>query len=298
MTPNQRGIALMLAGMAGFAVEDAFIKFMAAELPAGQINLGLGCAGALIFGTAARRKGLRFLSPGLWHPAVIGRNLCEMLGSLGYVVALAYAPLVTVSAVFQATPLAVTMGAALFLGERVGWRRWAAVLAGFVGVLIVIRPWTAEFDPASLLALVAVVGLGGRDLFTRRIPKGIDSLLLVTWGFAAVGLVGGLQLAVTGGAVDPSGAGLLAYAGALLFGCGAYWAITEATRAAEASVITPFRYSRLLFAVLIGTLVFAERPDGWTIVGGLVVVGSGLYAILRERARAAREGLSARPAAR
>ena len=221
-----------------------------------------------------------------------------MLGSLGYVVALALVPLTTVSAVFQATPLAVTMGAALFLGESVGWRRWAAVGVGFLGVLVVLRPGLDGFVPASAIALVAVVGLGGRDLFTRRIPRTVPSLLLMTWGFAAVALVGLGQLAVTGGAVSPGRATLLAYAGALAFGSAAYWAIIEATRAGEVSVITPFRYSRLLFALAIGTTVFGERPDGWTLLGALLIVGSGLYAVLRERARAAREALSAATAPR
>lgn len=286
LSPNQRGIALMTVGMAGFALEDMFIKLLAQRLPTGQILVMLGAAGALLFGAVARRRGLRFWSRGALHPAVLGRNLAEMIGTFGFVLAIALSPLTTTTAIFQATPLAVTLGAALFLEEKVGWRRWTAIAVGFGGVMLVVRPGSEAFVPASLWAIVAVVGLGGRDLFTRRIPRGIDSMLLVAWGFAAVGLVGIAELAVTGGAVVPAPRESLWFASALAVGATGYWALTESMRAGEISVITPFRYFRLLFALLIGVAVFAERPDLWTLLGALLIVGSGLYSLLRERARA------------
>lgn len=291
---NQRGIVLMVAGMAGFALEDMFIKLMAAHLPPGEILLGLGVAGALLFGGVARRRGLRFFSRELLHPAVLGRNLSEMLGTFGYVLAIALSPLTVATAIFQATPLAVTMGAALFLGEQVGWRRWTAIAVGFAGVLLIVRPGSEAFEPASLLALLAVVGLGGRDLFTRRIPRSIDSMLLVGWGFGAVAIVGLGQLLVGGGAVWPTGPEAVWFVLGLASGAAGYWWLTESTRVGELSAIMPFRYSRLLFALVIGIAVFAERPDAWTIAGAGLIVASGLYSLLRERARtrAARESLS------
>ncbi len=226
----------------------------------------------------------------------MGRNVSEMVGSAAYVLALALVPLTLVTAIFQAIPLWVTMGAALFLGERVGWRRWLAILAGFAGVLVIIRPGAAGFEPASLLALVAVVGLGARDLFTRRIPGHVDTTQLSAWGFLAVALIGAGQLLVTGGAAVPDGGTLLLLAGALAAGVAAYWWLTEATRVGELSAVMPFRYTRLLFALAIGALVFGERPDAWTVAGSAIVVASGIYAFLRERARARsalRGGLSA-----
>lgn len=286
LTPNQRGILLMTLGMAGFAVEDMFIKLMAAHLPPGQIILSLGVAGTLLFGLAARRRGMRLWSPELWHPAVMGRNLSEMVGTFGFVLAIALSPLTTATAIFQATPLAVTMGAALFLGEAVGWRRWTAVAVGFLGVMIVVRPGSEGFEPASLWAVVAVLGLGGRDLFTRPIPRSIDSLLLVVWGFAAVALVGAGQLLASGGAVVPTGREALYLLGALSVGAVAYWSLTEAMRAGDISAIAPFRYFRMLFALAIGFTVFDERPDAMTLGGAALIVGSGLYSLLRERARA------------
>lgn len=294
MTANQRGILYMVLGMAGFAIEDMFIKLLAARLPVGQILLILGLGGTFLFGTIALRQGHRVVSAGFLRPAVLGRNLCEMLGTFGYILAIALSPLTTATAIFQATPLGVTMGAALFLGETVGWRRWAAVAVGFSGVLLIVRPGSEAFTPASVLALVAVVGLSGRDLFTRRIPKHIDSMLLVTWAFASVSLVGLAQILVTGGAVVPTGREAAWLVGGIAGGSVAYWWLTLSTRVGELSAIMPFRYTRLLFAMVIGTTVFAERPDSWTIAGAGLIVASGIYSLLRERARARvlRESLS------
>ncbi|WP_037277464.1 DMT family transporter [Rubellimicrobium mesophilum] len=294
MTANQRGIVLMVLGMGGFALEDMFIKLMAARLPPGEILLALGLGGFVLFGAIAARRGLWVFSRGFLHRAVLGRNLGEMLGTFGYVLAVALSPLTTTTAIFQATPLAVTMGAALFLGEHVGWRRWTAIAVGFAGVLMIVRPGSEAFVPASMFALLAVVGLSGRDLFTRRIPRSIDSMLLVAWGFGVVGLVGLAEVVVLGGAVRPDGQEVAWFAGGLASGAAGYWWLTQSTRVGELSAIMPFRYSRLLFAMVIGITVFAETPDAWTICGSALIVASGIYSLLRERARAraARESLS------
>lgn len=298
LTANQRGILYMVLGMLGFAAEDAFIKVASVHLPTGQILLTLGILGGPIFVVAAWMRGHRAWSREALHWAVVGRNLSEMLGSLCYVGALGLAPLVTTTAIFQAMPLAVTMGAALFLGEKVGWRRWTAILVGFGGVLLIIRPGAEDFQPASLLAVGAVLGLAARDIFTRRVPGRIDTMLLTAWGFFAVAIVGALQLWVTGGSVQPTGPEVLILLGALAFGSVGYWYLTESTRVAELSAIMPFRYSRLLFALLIGVLAFGERPDGWTLAGAAVIVGSGIYTFTRERARARAAALSTRASPR
>lgn len=287
---NGRGILLMVLGMAAFSIEDAFLKVVAERMAAGQVLAILGGLGTLLFAGLALRRGHRAWSRMALHPAVMGRNASEIVGTLSFVAALGAAPLVTVSAIFQAMPLFVTMGAALFLGERVGWRRWTAILVGFGGVMLIVRPWSAAFEPGALLALGAVVGLGARDLFTRRIPSGIDTTLLTTWGFLAVGLAGAGQLLVTGGAVRPSGEETALLAGALLVGAVGYWWLTESTRLGELSAVMPFRYSRLLFGLIVGVAVFGERPDLWTLVGAAIVVGSGVYAFARERARAREAG--------
>lgn len=282
---NLRGILLMVAAMGGFALEDMFIKWAAAGLPTGQILLMLGLAGTPVFAAMARHDGARAWSRLAWHPAVVWRNLGEMIGTLGFVTALALTPLTSATAIFQAAPLAVTLGAALFLGEKVGWRRWSAICVGFVGVMIIIRPGMEGFRLASLWSVLAVFGLSIRDVATRRIPQTITTSQISAWGFAAVTVLGALMLAVTGGAMMPSPAQAGYIAGALFFGITAYWAITQAMRLGEVSAITPFRYSRLVFALVIGMLVFGERPDAVTLGGAALIIASGLYTFARERLR-------------
>lgn len=294
---NMRGIMLMVLGMAGFAAEDMFIKLAAGQLPVGEILLVLGLIGALVFAVYARLNGTSVVSRGFFHPAVVVRNLSEMLGGLCFVTALSLIPLATATTILQATPLLVTMGAALVLGEAVGWRRWTAILVGFGGVLLVIRPGLEGFEPEVLWAVAGVLGLGIRDLASRKVPKTISSLQLSAWGFFAVGVSGAVLMAVTGEAVMPGTAEAMYLGGALSVGVLAYWALTEATRIGEISVVTPFRYSRLVFSTIVGILVFAEFPDIYTLVGACIIIATGLYTIMRERSRRRQEAALARAAA-
>ena len=282
---NRRGILLMVAAMGGFALEDMFIKWAAADLPTGQILLMLGVLGTPIFVLLARREGGQFLNRDIFDPALLWRNAGEMVGTFGFITALALTPLTSATAIFQAGPLAVTLGAAVFLGEKVGWRRWSAIFVGFIGVLIIIRPGLDGFELASLWSVLAVVGLSVRDVATRRIPGRITTAQVSAWGFVSVAVLGAIMLAVTGGAHLPSLFQAGCIGGALLFGVSAYWAITQAMRLGEVSVITPFRYARLIFAMIIGTLVFSERPDLLTLLGSALIIGSGLYTFARERMR-------------
>ncbi|QYZ70930.1 DMT family transporter [Neotabrizicola shimadae] len=292
---NLRGILLMVASMALFAIEDMFLKLAAASLPVGQIIFVSGAFAIPVFWALARREGAPFLTRDLLHPALLLRNLGEVVGSLGYVAALAAVPLSTVSAVLQATPLAVTMGAALFLGERVGWRRWTAILVGFAGVLLVVQPGGAEFRPQALWVLVTVAGIALRDLATRAVPARITTHQISAWGVTSVALLGLAMMAITGKGQLPSLPETASLAGALVFGTSGYWAITAAMREGEVSVVSPFRYTRLVFAMSLGILVFAERPDALTLFGAAVIIGSGLYAFARERAR--KRALSQSPSA-
>ncbi len=282
---NLRGIVLMIASMAGFAIEDMFIKWAAADVPTGQILLLISVFGTPVFAALAWRQGASFWASTALHPAVIWRNAGEMIGTAGFVTALALTPLTSATAIFQATPLAVTLGAAVFLGETVGWRRWTAILVGFCGVILIIRPGLDGFNINSLWSVLAVIGLSIRDVATRRIPKTISTMQLAAWGFCAVGILGAGMLALSGGAVWLTGPQTGYITGALTFGIAAYWAIIQATRLGEMSVITPFRYSRLVFALIIGAVVFAERPDAITLFGAALIIGSGLYTFAREQFR-------------
>jgi drug/metabolite transporter (DMT)-like permease len=279
---NLRGILLMVAAMAGFAVEDALIKSAAATVPVGQILILLGIGGTTIFGTLARLQGARLFTRAVLLRPVLIRNTAEMLGTMAFVSAISVAPLSTVSAILQATPLAVTLGAALFLGARVGWRRWTAILTVFAGVLIIVRPGAQGIDMGAILAVAGVFLLAARDLATRATPASVPSMVIATYGFASVIPAGVILLAFSGGAIVPEPRAMLLLTGALTIGVFAYYGIIAAMRVGEIAVVTPFRYSRLLFAVAIGMAVFGERPDTLTYLGAGLVIGSGLYTLLRE----------------
>jgi drug/metabolite transporter (DMT)-like permease len=282
---NLTGILLMLAAMALFAVEDLFLKWLAAGLPLGQIILASGILGAPVFVLMAWGQGRGILVKDALHPAVMARNIGETIGTASFVAALAVVPLGTVAAVLQAMPLAVTLGAALFFREQVGWRRWTAIAVGFMGVLLVIQPGADGFQAASLLVLVTVIGMSLRDLAARAIPAHVTTAQVSAWGLMAVSVLGAGMLAVTGGArTVGAGEGMLLL-GAVAFGTAGYWAVTKATRTGEVSVVAPFRYSRLLFSMSLGVVFLAERPDALTLAGAALIVGSGLYAFARERAR-------------
>jgi drug/metabolite transporter (DMT)-like permease len=285
---NLRGSMIMVLAMAGFALEDLFIKRLAESLPVGQIIMFLGFGGALVFGLVTRLQGRRLWSRDLFTRAVMLRNLGELIGTLGFVTAIALTPLSSASAILQATPLAVTLGAALFFREAVGWKRWTAILVGFGGVLMVIRPGFEGFEPASLFAVQGVIGLAIRDLATRAVPRTISSMQLSTYAFATLVPTGMILLAVGGAPSLPSAAAWRDLALALTCALAAYYAIVAAMRLGDVAVITPFRYSRLIFALIIGVTVFDERPDIWTLTGAAIIIASGLFTFWRERRLARR----------
>jgi drug/metabolite transporter (DMT)-like permease len=280
LTENQRGAAFMSASMAGFAVEDVFVKAAAKALPLGQVLLTIGLVGVLTFGLMAWRKGEELLPAAYLSRAMLVRSGFEVTGRLFYGLAITLTALSTTSAILQATPLVVVAGAALVFGEKVGSQRWLAVLVGFAGVLVILRPG-ADFSVLSLLAVVGLLGFAGRDLATRAAPKGLSNRQLGALGFAMLAVAGAILLAVTGGAVVPDAHGLALLAGGAVFGMAGYHALTYAMRTGEVSAVTPFRYTRLVFAMVLAMVLFGERPDLATWIGAAMVVGSGIFALTR-----------------
>ncbi|MDT1062895.1 DMT family transporter [Paracoccus sp. CPCC 101403] len=280
---NFRAAMLMLVSMVLFAAEDMFIKLLSAELPFAEVLGIVGLLGLICFWTALRLQGGRLWTRDLLRPLVVLRNLSEAVGSIGIVVALALTELSSTSAIMQALPLAIVLGAALFLGEPVGWRRWTAIAAGFVGVLLVLRPGLSSFEPASLMALVAVVGLAARDIATRRIPSQIHSLQLAASAFFAI-LVASIAMGLVLGQefVMPTPRQGLLFIACMAVGVGGYALLVTATRLGEASALAPFRYARLVFALTLAVIVFGERPDTLTLTGAAIIVASGCYAMWRE----------------
>jgi drug/metabolite transporter (DMT)-like permease len=286
---NLNGILFILAAMAAFTLEDMFIKRLSGDVPVGQILMLLGLGSGTVFAAAAVYRGDNLFAPAAWRGAAILRTLSEAVGAVAFATALSLVDISTVAAVFQALPLVITMGAALFLGEQVGWRRWSAICVGFVGVLMIVRPGLAGFNPSVILVLVAVLAIAARDLLTRMVDSSVSSAVVSFQAFASVIVAGGLLLVSTG--AEPTGldgrqVGMML--GGIVFGVAGYYAIVTATRIGDASAITPFRYSRLLFSILVGVLVFGERPDAMTLGGAALIIVSGLYTFVRER-RLARE---------
>lgn len=269
--------------MACLAVADAIIKVTSNNLSIGQIVLTMGLGGTLIFTGLALMTGVPLRSPNLRHPAVIGRSISEMVATLGVVPALTLIELTTTSVILQATPILVVLGAILFLRTHVGWRRWMAIALGFAGVVLILRPGVEAFDPNALFALLGAVGLAARDLFTRACPREAPSLQLAVYGWSTTILTGLFLVLVGPGSQTWSPSAFLAMGWAVLAAALGYYAVTSAMRTGAIAIVTPFRYTRLIFALSIGVLYFGETLDAYTLTGAALIIGSGLYAILRDR---------------
>jgi len=280
---NLKGMAWMTLAMLAFAVTDMILVFATRELPLGQILFLFGIGGAVLFGAWARVQGHRWVTPVLLMRPVMLRNGAEVLATGTFITALSLIPLSTLSAVIQANPLLVTLGAAVFLGEKVGWRRWAAIGVGLLGVLVIIRPGGEAFDPNILFAVAAAIGLSLRDLATRPVLRHVPTTLLASYSFAAVGIAGAVVMPFFGGWQTPSPAMAVTIPAAVLTGMLAYYAITAAMRVGEIAVVTPMRYTRLVFAFVIAVFVFDETIDALTLLGVVIVVATGLYTFWRER---------------
>ncbi|HHC29274.1 MAG TPA: EamA family transporter, partial [Rhodobacterales bacterium] len=178
---NLRGALLMILSMAGFAAEDAFVKTVTQTLPMGQVLIYLGAGGGLAFALLATRAGYCAWSRRFWHPMVLLRNGGEIVGTAAYVTSIALLPLSLATTLLQANPLFVTLGAIVFFGERVGWRRWIALAVGLAGVLLILRPGAESFRPEALIGILAAAALALRDLATRHDRSGAHPLQLAAW---------------------------------------------------------------------------------------------------------------------
>lgn len=283
MSDNGRAALLMTLSMGLFALEDSFIKQLTTGMPVYQVLVMLGVAGAGLFWLKLAQTGRHLWTPDLLHPVVILRSLGEVAGAVCYVTALATGDLASASAILQMLPLLLVLGGWLFLGESVGWRRWSSVLVGFLGVMMILRPGSAAFQPAALWALASVVALMVRDLATRRVPARVPSDLLSASAYAII-VPGGILLGLIQSepVVTPRAIDWAMLAGSTVFGVIAYAALVTASRIGEASAVAPFRYTRLGFALLIAVLVFGERPDTMTLAGAALIALAGGYSMWRE----------------
>lgn len=275
---NLTGIVWMIASMAAFAVEDAFIKVATKQLPVGQVLILFGAGGSILFAYLTRRSGSSLLIAQAFSKLMLIRAVCELVGRLFYVLAIALTPLSSATAILQATPIIVVLGATTFFGEAVGWRRWCAIVAGLIGVVIILRPSTGDFSALSMLAVVGTLGFAGRDLASRAAPVSLTTWHLGFYGFLTV-VVAGATFSLWDGKpfVWPTSTNVIGMAVAVGSGVFAYAALMNAMRTGSISAVTPFRYTRLLFGVGLGIAMFGERLDGPMVLGCVVVIGSGLF---------------------
>ncbi|WP_292286782.1 DMT family transporter [Marivita sp.] len=284
MSDNLRGSLFMVLAMLGFAIEDAFFK---AATGTGDVSAGVGTMLFGIFGAGFFALYALWIKEPLVRRAYIEgplliRSAFEILGRLFFALSLAFAPLSTTSAILQAAPLVVTLGAALVLKEQVGLRRWMAMSVGFVGVLMIVRPTPSGFDATAIFAVLGMIGFAGRDLMTRASPPEVSATQLGILGFLMVFIAGvTITLFEPASLAAPSLPALALLAGTGLSGLIGYSALTKAMRTGEVSVVAPFRYARLLIALVFAYLVFGERPDALTLIGATLIVGSGVYTLVR-----------------
>ena len=273
----------MMLSMACFAIEDTFIKILSARLPATQILFSIGFGGALITFLIAFVSRVNLADKILLNKHVITRTVADLFGALSFTSAMVLIPMSLLASILQATPLFVTLGAAVLLGEKVGWRRWSAILTGFVGVLIILQPGYGNFQIASLLGLAAVLCLALRDVVTRDMATEIPTLTVTFYACLAMGSSGFIAYPFFGPLFLPTTFETVVLIGAAIIGLSGYLLLVLATRKGDMSVIAPFRYSRLLFSLGLASLILGEKLTLPIIFGGILIVGSGIYMFGRER---------------
>ena len=281
---NLRAVVLMNIAMLAFTLNDTCMKLVTQSLPLYQaISLRGGLASAALLAVAAG-QGLRLARLGRGDWVVIGlRTAAEVAATVTFLTALLHMPLANLSAIMQSLPLLVTLGAALVFGERLGWRRLAAIGLGLVGVLLIIRPGTAGFDRWSVLGLLSVAAVVLRDLSTRKLSRAVPSTLVAICASLAVTGLGVAGLAFEGW--QPMGwaeaALILGASVNLIIG---YLTVVMVMRVGDIGLVAPFRYMALLWAIALGWALFGTFPDRLTLIGAGVVVLAGLFTLLRERA--------------
>jgi drug/metabolite transporter (DMT)-like permease len=282
MTDNARGILAMLIGSTAFVMGDAMVKLVTAELPGGEIIVirGVLATALLAIGVVAMRA-MRPISV-LLTPMMIVRLVTAAGATIFVVLTLRYLPLATVNCVVQFTPLAVTAGAALVWGERVGWQRWLAAFTGFLGVVLIVKPG-GSFGAAAYLALTTLMFTTIRDLSTRGLPRDVPSILVAAASAVVITLGGFLVAPLDAAWSMPSGRAwlCLCVAASCLFVANTL--LIVGFRTGEIGVVAPFRYVPVLLSILLGWWFWGDLPDAVAFVGIGLVLAAGLYMLHRER---------------
>lgn len=280
---NLKGAVFMLIAMGAFTTGDAVMKWIAEAMPLYQAVVLRGIIMLPMLFMVARLTGGLHLErvAASWRP-LASRTIGEVMASLCFFVALVNLPLATVTSINQAVPLGVTAGAALFLGEKVGWRRMVAVLAGFFGVLLIVRPGAEGINGYAVFSLASVCFVVLRDLSTRRLRPDVPSVTVALAASLAITLVSLVISLREPWVMVPPGIWplLVVAAGLVLIG---YIFVVRVMRVGEVAVTMPFRYSALLWAIGLSWLMWGHVPDLVSLLGVVIVVASGLFTLWRER---------------
>ncbi|WP_342358444.1 DMT family transporter [Terrarubrum flagellatum] len=290
---NRRGILAMLGSVVVFLISDLCIRLVS-SLPTGEIMALRGVIASIALLLACVLSGALRRAGDIFRPLVLTRSGMEIAIAVLFINALPYLPFANVNATTLASSLVATAIAAVTGVEQVGARRWAALAIGFVGVIIVLRPDASAVHPAAIMLAVSTFCVGARDVLTRRIDPKTPTLLISLASTLAVTTAGFL----IGATVERDWRWLTAHETIMLAGSACAVAagnvmIVHAFRGADVAVVAPFRYTSLVFAIVAGFLIWRETPDGWSLLGALLIVGSGLYTIWRERVRAQRAAIAA-----
>ena len=299
MTPlaaaNRRGILAMAGAMACFIANDAVVKLASAAMPTAQLIFLRGTMATAIVLAVAFATGALARARDTVHRSVVVRALAEALATVLYLTALFQLPIANAAAINLSAPLFIVVLAVAFMGEKVSAAHWLAVCTGFAGVLLVVQPGLEGFNAYALVCLLSALFQALRDLLTRRIAADVPAVLITLSTTVAVTLLAGALSLVEGWrAFAPRDLAMLALAAAFLMG--AYYLIVDAMRHGELSLVAPFRYTGVLYAIVLGYLIWGDVPNALAWAGIALLVGAGLFVLHRERARARGAGRAPAPA--
>ncbi|WP_439149328.1 DMT family transporter [Sulfitobacter sp.] len=283
MSPNLIGALFMVGSMAAFTLNDTMTKTTGGAVPLFQLLFLRGLISISLIMLLWGRLGPMHLRLSRRDWKLVGiRSGSEVAASFFFVTALFNMPLANLSAILQSLPLTVTLGAALFYREPVGWKRFSAILVGFMGVMLIVKPGTDGFNVWSVYALIAVMFVTIRDLSTRRLSKAVPSMTVTFAAVLSVTVFSAFaQLATPWAPV--SAPHWQAIAAAAVFVLMGYYFSVQTMRTGDVSFIAPFRYTGLIWALILGWFVFGDWPLPSTLIGAAIVAATGLFTLYRER---------------
>ena len=277
------GIGLMLTGIFFFALNDALGKFLIATFSVGQILLVRSIAGLVILAPFIKREGwAAFRDAPRWGIQLL-RPVFATCEVACFYWALAYMPLADVMTFYLAGPIYVTAMSPFLLGEKVGWRRWLAVCAGFVGVMIALNPTGASLSGASLIAIVGSLTFSILMICTRLV-KGTPDIVLVTTQMVGALLFGAVTAPFAWVAMGWADLSLLLWLGVVA--TFAHFCINRSLKLAPASVVVPYQYTTIVWAIILGYIFFKDIPTVQMLVGAATIIAAGIYIFIREQTRA------------